>query len=100
MPLTTTSPSRDNSISELHPQHIKLQRYAEWMQKHWETALGMKLAFKNGDDSFAAQLWFELTNEERQGGIWISPRDDFGLFTTEQRNTIKSSEFRQMYYGT
>ena len=94
MPLMTTS------LSDLDPQHIKLQRYAAWLQKHWETAFGMKLAFKNGDNEYASCLWFELTNEERQGGIWLSPKNDFGLFTTYERDIIKSTEFRQMYYGT
>ena len=76
----------------------KLRAYAFWMQKHWKTALGMKQAFEDGDESFAAQLWFELSNEERQGGIWLAPTDG-GLLTTAQRDTIKSSEFRALYFG-
>lgn len=57
----------------------------------------IKHYIKNGEIDSAAQCWFELTPEEKEG-LWKAPTKG-GCFTTEERNIIKSKEFRIAYYG-
>ena len=45
----------------------------------------------------AAEAWFELDNEEKQT-IWVAPSTG-GPFTTEERNIMKTREFREAYFG-
>lgn len=45
----------------------------------------------------AAQAWFEL-EEVEQTKIWIAPTSN-GPFTTKERSTIQSSEFRKAHFG-
>lgn len=51
----------------------------------------------NGDIAMAAEAWHEL-DDETKIGLWKAPSKG-GCFTTKERETIKSSEFREAYYG-
>jgi hypothetical protein len=45
----------------------------------------------------AATAWFELDAEDKKA-LWIAPSKG-GLFTVGERELLKSSEFRELYYG-
>lgn len=47
--------------------------------------------------SVAAEAWFELSEDE-QRSLWIATSKG-GIFTTEERETIKSTEFKDAYFG-
>lgn len=50
-----------------------------------------------GDHYAAAEAWFELPPEAKEA-LWAAPSKG-GPFTTKQRETMKSAEFRKTYYG-
>lgn len=62
-----------------------------------DSITAIKDYIKQGDIGSAAQCWFELSKDEKEG-IWKAPSKG-GCFTTEERNIIKSKEFRIAYYG-
>lgn len=45
----------------------------------------------------AAEAWFELSNDEKSA-LWRAPTKG-GVFSTEERKVIASTEFREAYYG-
>ena len=47
--------------------------------------------------STAAEAWYELS-EEDQRALWVAPSKG-GIFTTKEREIIKSSEFRKSHFG-
>lgn len=53
----------------------------------------IKSALTEDDLSTAAEAWGELTEDEKHS-IWIAPTKG-GPFTTKERETMKSTEFRQ-----
>ncbi len=53
----------------------------------------IKKALAEGDLSTASEAWFELTDEEK-ASIWVAPTKG-GPFTTQERETMKTPEFRQ-----
>lgn len=48
--------------------------------------------------SMAAEAWFEL-EDWQQLGLWKAPSKG-GVLSTHERKVIKSSEFREAYYGS
>jgi len=70
---------------------------AEAIEKHRDSIDAIKAGIKSGDISSAAEAWFELSQEEMQS-IWVAPSKG-GPFTTDERATMKSPEFRHAYYG-
>ena len=45
----------------------------------------------------AAEAWYELPPEDKEA-LWLAPSKG-GIFTTKDREVLKSSEFRAAYYG-
>lgn len=62
-----------------------------------ETIDAIKDGIATNDIGRAAEAWFELSNDDKQR-IWVAPSKG-GPFTTEERNIIKSTEFREAHYG-
>lgn len=67
----------------------------------------IKEGIETGDLSQAAEAWFELTQEEQES-IWIAPTrivdgkrvlNEHAPFTSRERETIKSAEFRRAHFG-
>ena len=50
-----------------------------------------------GNISRAAEAWFELPDVDKHT-LWKAPSKG-GVFTTEQRNIMQSSQFRIAFYG-
>lgn len=57
----------------------------------------IKTALASGDLYGAAEAWFELSDDEKMS-IWKAPKNG-GVFTTKEREIMKSKEFRIAYYG-
>lgn len=57
----------------------------------------IKAALAEGNLSTAAEAWFELSDEEKMS-LWKAPKNG-GIFTTRERDIMKSKEFRQAHYG-
>jgi len=56
------------------------------------TIKAIKQGLSSGDFSTASEAWFELTDEEK-ASIWVAPTKG-GPFTTQERETMKTPEFR------
>ena len=52
----------------------------------------IKAGIAEGDLQSAKEAWDELTEDEKRA-LWVAPTKG-GIFTTEEREVIKSSEFR------
>ena len=57
----------------------------------------IKKGIADNELSAAAEAWFELSKDEMKG-LWIAPSKG-GVFTTKEREVIKTTEFREAYYG-
>jgi len=68
----------------------------DWKRELAPTINVIKDALTEGDLYTAAEAWFELSEEEKQG-IWAAPSRG-GPFSTKERETMKSQEFRLAYY--
>lgn len=66
-------------------------------EAHASTIQTIKDALATGDLSKAAEAWFELSDEDKQA-LWVAPTKG-GPFTTAERDTMKTREFREAYYG-
>tara|TARA_R110000796_G_scaffold70865_8_gene160855 strand:- start:1312 stop:1992 length:681 start_codon:yes stop_codon:yes gene_type:complete len=62
------------------------------IKEHKETIDFIQLSLASGNMSAASEAWSELSQDEKIS-IWVAPTKG-GPFTTEERNTMKSSEFR------
>ena len=69
----------------------------DWKKELAPSIKVIKEGIASEDYFTAAEAWFELSDEEKQS-IWIAPSKG-GPFTTEERETMKSQEFRTIYYG-
>lgn len=67
------------------------------MRKYGNTIKAITECLEKEDTAGAAEVWFELTDEEKKE-IWIAPSKG-GVFDAKTRELMKSKEFRQSYYG-
>lgn len=58
----------------------------------------IKTGIDNFDLESAASAWFGILEDDEKRALWLAPSKG-GVFTTAERDTIKSAEFRQAYYG-
>ena len=66
--------------------------YAELVDQLADSIEAIKTGIQIGDLVMAKEAWDELTEEEKIG-IWKAPSKG-GVFTTEERSIMKSTEFR------
>ena len=66
--------------------------YAELVDQLTDSIEAIKTGIQIGDLVMAKEAWDELTEEEKIG-IWKAPSKG-GVFTTEERSIMKSTEFR------
>jgi len=77
----------------------RLRRQGVAIRENWKTVNIIKEVLGIDDDFYeAAQVWFELTDNEQIALYSVSPRDG-GVFTTKERGILHSQEFRESYYG-
>ena len=85
-PVTLAYPSQGNTDPEL-------VEYNALLREHHDSISAIKNALRDDDLETAAEEWRELS-QEQQGAIWIAPSRG-GIFTTQERNIIKSKAFRE-----
>jgi len=71
--------------------------YEDWCAENKDSILAVKAGIANEDLASAAEAWFELDNETKQA-LWKAPSKG-GCFTTQEREILKSPEFRQAHFG-
>lgn len=90
--------SRDNRNHQAEAQEeARKQALMDAVHKLQPSIHAIKQGIASGDMSAAAESWFELSDEEK-ASIWIAPTKG-GPFTTQEREIMKSAEFRQAHYG-
>ena len=67
------------------------------VHKHQATITAIKEGIASGDLGAACEAWCELSNDEKQS-IWVAPTKG-GPFTTEERQVMQSTEFREAHFG-
>jgi len=86
--------TRDNTNSEQDDRAKKLKAAIAEHQTSIDT---IKQGIESGDLSTASEAWCELTQEEKTS-IWAAPSKG-GPFTTQEREIMKSTEFRLASVG-
>ena len=71
--------------------------YEQWCEENNDSIIAIKAGIANDDFSSAAEAWFELDNEIKTV-LWKAPTKG-GCFTTVEREIIKSSDFRKLYFN-
>ena len=71
--------------------------YNDLATKHSTTIECVKAGIESGEITAAAEAWFELT-EDDQMGLWKAYSKG-GVFTTEEQKLIRTTEFKQAYFG-
>ena len=71
----------------------ELKAYQELCAKHQDSIDVIKMGIVDDDYSSAYEAWREL-GEDLQRALWRAPTKG-GCFTTEERNIMKTPEFRQ-----
>ena len=71
----------------------ELKAYQELCAEHQDSIDVIKMGIVDDDYSSAYEAWREL-GEDLQRALWRAPSKG-GCFTTEERNIMKTPEFRQ-----
>lgn len=85
----------DNKDADSQQPVDDTEEYNALVEQHMATISCIKTALDNQDLSTAKEAWDELTNEEKTG-LWRAPSKG-GCFSTEQRKTMQSKEFREAH---
>lgn len=72
-----------------------LLRHNEAVRDHLPSIVAIKGALDLGDYSTAKEAWNELTEAE-QRSLWVAPSKG-GIFTTDEREKMKSTEWKQSH---
>ena len=83
-------------ISEEGPLKSLVERQ-RILSEHLESVLAVKQGIKSGDMSTGAEEWYTLP-EDVQSALLFAPSRG-GIFTTSEIATMRTTEFRESYYG-
>ena len=83
----------DDGVEEKETPHSRLINANKLVKELWLSIHEIKLALAGSDFMYAAQLWRELSDEEREG-LNIAPTKG-GIFTIEENKLMASDEFRE-----
>lgn len=75
----------------------KLKSLVQALLQHSDSVMAIKVGIASKELSGAAEEWFTLPDEIK-AELWMAPSKG-GCFTTVELDTIKSTEFRQSYFG-
>ncbi|MDX1453759.1 MAG: hypothetical protein R3183_14495 [Oleiphilaceae bacterium] len=76
----------------------RLIRHNTAVRDNLESVLMIKCELAAENYSAAAEAWFELDNDTKQD-LWVAPTKG-GIFTTQEREIMKTNDFKNSYYGT
>lgn len=85
------SPSFDMSTGEV------ISPLQDAIERNRETIEAIKEGIATDNLSMASEAWYELDDEEKKA-IWVAPTKG-GPFTTKEREIMKTTEFREAYFG-
>ena len=86
--------ARPVSISDAPQDNNQdLIEYNAAIREHADSIFAIKNALSTGDLETASEEWRELS-QDQQRAIWKAPSQG-GIFTTEERATMKSTAFRE-----
>jgi len=87
------------AIKELGRKEMleKFLAYQENVRNLMPSIICIRNGIATNQFSVAAEAWFELSEDE-QRSLWIATTKG-GIFTTAEREIMKSTEFREAYYG-
>lgn len=69
----------------------------DWIKELQPSITAIQEGIANGELGIAAEAWAELSDEQKHA-IWVAPSKG-GPFTTQEREIMKSTEFKQAHYG-
>jgi len=78
-------------------QEKRQMAMGEAIRNNAEAIAIIQKGIASGDLTAAAEVWFEIPEEE-QRAMWVAPSKG-GPFTTEERKMIKTTEFREAFFG-
>lgn len=85
------SPNFDMSTGEV------ISPLQDAIERNRETIETIKEGIATDNLSMASEAWYELDDEEKKA-IWVAPTKG-GPFTTKEREIMKTTEFREAYFG-
>jgi hypothetical protein len=87
----------NDADGQTHNLASEQEQYEAFCLKHIDSINAIKDGIRDGQLSSAAEAWFELSDDVKMG-LWKAPTKG-GKFTTQERTIIKSTEFREAFYG-
>ena len=96
--------SEERYLHQVEGKLRRLQRQMTALRENWKTVnivmevLEARERLSDEDLYEAAEVWFQLSDEDQIALYSVSPRD-CGFWTTERRTILHSQEFRESYYG-
>jgi len=78
-------------------ENYRLRQLNETRNRLLDSITVIKESMREGDLSTAAEAWFEIDDADKKI-LWVAPTKG-GPFTTDERKTIKSTEFREAHFG-
>ena len=88
----------DDAQSAGAPVFQRVLAHQAAVREHFTSVGCIKECIAVGEIGQAAAAWFELDNDAKQA-LWLAPTKG-GIFSTSERETIKSDEFRETHFGT
>jgi hypothetical protein len=86
---------------EVMKEHEKMRKHMAAVLNCYESIKAIKTGIAAGRDSYeykmAAEAWFELETDDKEA-LWRAPTKG-GVFTTAEREEIRTTEFRVAFYG-
>lgn len=83
-------PPQEDPVKVMH-RTLEDERVAEAVHQ-------IKQGIENADYEAAAKAWFGTLEDDEKKALWVAPTKG-GIFTTAEREAIKSADFRKAYYG-
>jgi len=87
----------DTKDADTHEAAHEPAEQMDYKVKYSPSIDAISSGIASGDLSTAAEEWYTLP-KHAQEGLWVSTKAG-GAFSTAERATMKTSEFRQAYYG-
>ena len=87
----------DTKDADTHEAAHEPAEQMDYKVKYSPSIDAISAGIASGDLSTAAEEWYTLP-KHAQEGLWVSTKAG-GAFSTAERATMKTSEFRQAYYG-
>lgn len=91
------APAMAERIKSLETHVERLKRYVKAVYEYQPSVAAVKEGIALNNISEAAEEWFTLT-KDAQRSLWLAPTLG-GLFTTTERETMKSTEFKEAHFG-